>query len=119
MTDLIFSSGDIITICTWITVVSAASSVVVNLVNKAKKPTADLEAMVKEHTKRLDENDEKFKEYDKHFKNDYDRFKELEDGNKIILKGMLALLKHSTDGNDLEGIKRVEDDLEEYLINKN
>ena len=36
----------------------------------------------------------------------------------LTMKALLALLKHSIDGNDTASMKKVRDELEEYLIDR-
>ena len=70
--------------------------------NKAKEPYGELEKRVAE----LEQ-----KDFDK-------RIAELEKGTRITQKAILALLKHSIDGNNTNGLKESEKELSEYLLNK-
>ena len=70
--------------------------------NKAKEPYGELERRVAE----LEQ-----KDFDK-------RIAELEKGTRITQKAILALLKHSIDGNNTNGLKESEKELSEYLLNK-
>jgi hypothetical protein len=42
----------------------------------------------------------------------------LEEGVKVLLKSMGALLSHSIDGNNMDEMKEARDDLNSYLISK-
>lgn len=94
-----------------ITAVAAAIGVIVAIVKKAKLPNQRqderidaLETVLGRHTEMLD--------------NDNKRLKSIEDGNKITQRALLALLAHGIDGNDIAMMKKVKDDLQEYLIEK-
>lgn len=95
-----------------VVVVSAGILTVANLVDRivqtvklAKKPTDDLEKRVSDLERKILEN------YDK-------RITDIEKGNKVTQKAILELLKHSIDGNNIDGLKKAEKDLSDYLIDK-
>ena len=46
------------------------------------------------------------------------RFEGIDEGNKIILQGLQALMKHALNGNDNKQLEEAERELEKYLINK-
>ena len=41
-----------------------------------------------------------------------------EEGNKYTQKALLALLAHAIDGNNVEQLRKAEDDLKNYLIDR-
>lgn len=101
-----------------IVTISAATGVIVRAIDKARAPEKEQNERLDAHEKRLNAHDEiivKFKEY---FDNDDRRFKAIEKSNKITQSALLALLKHSLNGNDTESLKEAEKSLEEYLIDK-
>ena len=51
-------------------------------------------------------------------RNDKERIDELEQGTKIIIKSMSALLSHGIDGNNEEEMKSARKELNEFLIEK-
>ena len=75
---------------------------IINYSNKSKEPYAELEKRVAELEK---------KDFEK-------RIDELERGTRITQKAILALLKHSIDGNNTEGLKKSEQELSDFLLNK-
>lgn len=108
----------ILGICAAIVTISAAVSVIVKAIEKARAPeVAQNERLdkIEERLAKLDEINEKFKRY---FTNDDNRFKNIEKSNKITQTALLALLKHSLNGNDTEALKQAEKSLEDYLIEK-
>lgn len=108
----------ILGICAAIVTISAAIGVIIKAIDKARAPEAEQNNRLDTIDKRLDNIDatiEKFKEY---FTNDDNRFKAIEKSNKITQTALLALLKHSLNGNDVDALKTAEKSLEEYLIDK-
>lgn len=55
---------------------------------------------------------------EKYLTNDDTRIKEMERGNRVTQKAILALLKHAIDGNEIDGLRQATSELNEYLINK-
>lgn len=108
----------ILAICGAIVTISAAIGVITKAIEKTREPENTQNKRLDEHDKRLSALEEiagKFREY---FDNDDRRFKEIEKSNKITQAALLALLKHSLNGNDKESLKNAEKSLEEYLIEK-
>lgn len=108
----------ILSVCAAIVTISAAIGVIAKALDKAKAPEKEQNERLDAHEKRLNALDEiivKFREY---FDNDDRRFKEIEKSNKVTQSALLALLKHSINGNDTESLKEARKNLEEYLIEK-
>lgn len=108
----------ILSVCAAIVTISAAIGVITKALEKARAPEKEQNERLDAHEKRLNALDEiivKFREY---FDNDDRRFKEIEKSNKITQSALLALLKHSINGNDTESLKEARKNLEEYLIEK-
>ena len=108
----------VLAICGAIVTISAAIGVIAKALDKAKAPEKEQNERLDAHEKRLNALDDiivKFREY---FDNDDRRFKEIEKSNKITQSALLALLKHSINGNDTESLKEARKNLEEYLIEK-
>ena len=108
----------ILSVCAAIVTISAAIGVIAKALDKARAPEKEQNERLDAHEKRLNALDDiivKFREY---FDNDDRRFKEIEKSNKITQSALLALLKHSLNGNDTESLKEARKNLEEYLIEK-
>lgn len=108
----------VLAVCGAIVTISAAIGVITKALDKAKAPEKEQNERLDAHEKRLNALDDiivKFREY---FDNDDRRFKEIEKSNKITQSALLALLKHSINGNDTESLKEARKNLEEYLIEK-
>ncbi len=101
---LLAYAGAIITI-------STAIGIIINLISKVKEPERKQDERIKACEDRLSK-------HDSMFSNDDRRFKEIEEGNKITQEALLALLKHSINGDEVKALKDAEKNLEKYLINK-
>lgn len=101
----------ILGICAAITAVAAAIVVIASLVKKVKAPNDFQNNKLAEHDKQL-------KQHEDWFANDDKRLKNIEDGNKITQKALLALLSHGIDGNDVDSMKRAKEELQHFLIEK-
>lgn len=85
----------------------------------AKEPTKMLETRIANLENLLNgEYRMKFNDYDSHFKADLERIKQIEEGNKVTQKALLALLNHAIDGNNTAQLKKAEEDLQQYLIDR-
>lgn len=90
--------------CVAVTAIAGAGAVVISCINKLRAPN-------KLQNTRLDKHDQLLN-------NDDNRLKVLEKSSTITMKALLALLQHGIDGNDIESMKKVKRELEEYLIGK-
>ena len=103
--------GFILAVCGGITCIAAAVAVVANAINKMKAPNRAQDV-------RLDEHEQWLKKHDAMLDNDNKRLGNLEKSSNLTMKALLALLQHGIDGNDVAGMKRVKEELSEYLINR-
>ncbi len=108
----------ILSVCAAIVTISAAIGVIAKALDKAKAPEKEQNERLDAHEKRLNAHDEIIEKFKEYFDNDDRRFKEIEKSNKITQSALLALLKYSLNGNDTESLKKAEESLENYLIDK-
>ena len=106
-----FTPAQILVWCSAIVTISGAMAIIVNLITKAMAPN-------KLQNARLDAAELKLREHDELFKKDLRRFEELESGNRVIQRALLALLSHAIDGNDIEELKKAKKNLNDYLIER-
>ena len=103
--------GQVIAFAAAFITLSSAFTIIFNLVTKLREPD-----------KRRDEEIKLLKDrvaiLEKADRDNNDKFDNIEEGNKIIQTALLALLKHSLNGNDTAALKKAEEALENYLINK-
>ncbi len=108
----------ILGICAAIVTISAAIGVIAKLIIKARAPEAEQNIRLDTIDKRLDDIDKTIATFREYFTNDDNRFRAIERSNKVTQTALLALLKHSLNGNDIDSLKEAEKSLEEYLIDK-
>lgn len=108
----------ILGICAAIVTISAAIGVIIKAIDKARAPEAEQNNRLDNIDRRLDDIDKTIATFREYFTNDDNRFKAIEKSNKITQTALLALLKHSLNGNDINALKEAEKSLEEYLIDK-
>lgn len=88
-------------------------------VSKTKEPTNNLEERVNMLERKIDfEIKAVFERYDTMFGRDKARLDSNEEGIKVILRGLLAMMKHEIDGNHTEELKKASDDLQEYMLRR-
>ena len=101
-----------------IVTIGAVITLIFKLVNRVKAPEIKQNERISALETRLKAIEEKNKEFSQYFINDDRRFKAIERSNKITQSALLALLKHSINGNDTESLKKAEKSIEEFLIEK-
>lgn len=101
----------ILWICGAIVSISAAITVIVRIIQKAKEPE-------KNQDDRIASLELKVAKFEKYFDNDNKRLVELEKGNIVTQQALLALLSHALNGNDLDSLKDAKAKLEKYLLNR-
>lgn len=67
-------------------------------------PVDQLEARVDDHEEKL--------------KKDYARLNELEDGNRIMMRAMMAMLSHEINGNSIDKLRESFEEIQKYLIER-
>lgn len=88
-------------------------------VREVKKPQTDLEARVVKIENKMElEYKALFQEYEIRFKNDLTRLDEIENSNKLTQKALVELMRHAVDGNNTEKLKKVAEELNDYILNK-
>lgn len=55
---------------------------------------------------------------DENMRDNTERIKSLEDGNKVIMKALVAMLNHEINGNSVDKLQKALTDLNEYLIER-
>lgn len=91
---------DVLVLCGTIATLGTA----VGIIHRMIKPFED-------KIKQIDDNS-------RHLENDNKRLMELEEGTRIIYQTLLAMVSHEIDGNNIEELKKVKKNLEDYLIKR-
>ena len=79
----------------------------------AKKPTSD---QLENHEQRITYLEGCCKEVHGKLENDYKFQEAASETNRLLLKSVKQLLKHSIDGNDTDGLQTVENEIDNYLL---
>lgn len=74
------------------------------VVKEVKKPGNDLKETVRKHEECL--------------KRDKAEIEEIKEGNKVICKSIMTMINHELSGNDINNMKKMRDELQNYLIDK-
>lgn|SRR5574344_138412 len=74
------------------------------VIKEAKKPSEDLRETVRKHEELLIKDDAEIQE--------------IKEGNKVICKSILTMINHELSGNDVTNMRKVRDELQNYLIDK-
>ena len=79
---------------------------IITAVKTQQDPVSDLKKRVEELERKIADS---YPRYDK-------KIEEIENGNRVTQEAIYHLLKHSIDGNNIDGLKKAEEHLEEYLF---
>lgn len=106
-------------ICGGLITIMTLWNMVEQRIKSTKMPTDNLEERVSLLEKKLEfEIKATFAEYDARFGRDKQKIEAIEEGNRVTQKALLALLKHSIDGNNIDALKKAETALSEFLIDR-
>lgn len=97
--------------CTAIITLGGAGAVIISIIKWAHKPTDSRDETLNKH-------EDEIKNHKELLERDHIRLTELEEGNKILMRSMLALMSHAIDGNNTDGLRSAKDELQEYLIRR-
>lgn len=88
-----------------------AGTIIVALIKWAHKPASDRDDRIKRHDEMLDNDNKRLKALE-------ERQAEMEKSQRLLLKGMEALMRHAIDGNNKEQLQKESDNLHDYIFNK-
>lgn len=100
MENFAITINDILYVCGILVTIWGAYKVI----KEVRKPGNDLKETVKKHEDCL--------------KEDRNEIEEIKEGNKVICKSIMTMINHELSGNDISNMKKMRDELEQYLINK-
>ena len=100
-----------IVVCAGLLTVLNLVNTISQLVNKTKQPTTNLE-------NRVVEIERKISRYDEMFGRDKARLDSFDGGMKVMIKALLAIMKHDLDGNNTDALKQASAELQEYMVNR-
>lgn len=79
----------------------------------AKKPTSD---RIEDHEQRIAKLEVCCADVQEKLLKDWEFQQQEVDMNRLVLKSIKQLLKHSIDGNETKGLKEMEDEIDTYLV---
>lgn len=98
-------------ICAGVVALGGAGGVFVALYKWFKKPDVERDDKLKRHDELLDNDNKRLKALE-------ERQAEMEKSQRLLLKGMEALMRHAIDGNNKEQLQKESDNLHDYIFNK-
>ena len=104
----------------WTVVLATASAVVLlsNAVEKIVKAVKAAKAPNAHQDERLDALEDWRKEVDRKLNRDNDRLEDIDNGNRVTQRALLALLDHGIDGNNIKQMQDAKEELQNHLINR-
>lgn len=106
-------------IWTWIAAALAAIVLISNAAEKVVNAWKAARAPNDQQNNRLDALEEWRKEVDRKLNRDNDRLHEIDTGNRVTQRALLALLDHGIDGNNIKQMQDAKEALQDHLINHN
>lgn len=106
---------------TFWTAILAAASAIVLLSNAAEKIVRAFKAARAPNDlqdRRLADLEKRMDGVEGKLTNDNTRLERIEEGNRVVQRGVLALLGHGLDGNNIQQMQDARDDLQNHLINR-
>ena len=104
--------------CAAIITISGAIGAIIKWVNKAKEPNIKLLSRLDEHDQLLIRHETEIcKIYDK-LNIDDETIEDIEEGNRVTQKALLAIIDQLLTGNNTDNLKEVKEELQQFLINK-
>ncbi len=103
----------------WPTVLAAASAIVLlsNAVEKIVKAVKAAKAPEQRQNDEIEGIKERLDKIEREILLDEKQLKDARECNHVITKGVLALLDHGINGNNIDQMKEARQDVEKYLIN--
>lgn len=101
----------LVAIAAGIVAIGGATTFVEHVADRATAKQSKVAEQVAEHERAI----EKHMEY---LNNDNNRLKEMEESNRLIMRGMLGIMTHEIDGNHVDELKQTRDEIQDYLINR-
>lgn len=98
-------------LCTFIMTVGGAGAIIIGIIRWMRKPDTERDDKLKRHDELLDNDNKRLKALE-------ERQTEMEKSQRLLLKGMEALMRHAIDGNNKEQLQKESDNLHDYIFNK-
>lgn len=102
-------------VLTW-NVIKAIKEWIASLREPTDKRISKDEATLQDHEERITHLEECCSEVRGKLQSDWEFQQDEIEMNRLMLKSIKQLLKHDIDGNDTEGLKMMEDEIDNYLV---
>lgn len=103
----------------WIAAVLAAIVLISNAAEKIVQAVKAAKAPNNQQNERLSALEDWRKEVDRKLVRDNDRLQDIDSGNRVTQRALLALLDHGIDGNNIKQMQDAKEALQDHLINHN
>lgn len=103
----------------WIAAILAAIVLISNAVEKLVRAWKAAKAPNDAQNKRLEDHEKRLVAAEEKLNRDHDRFENINAGNRITQRAILALLDHGIDGNNIKQMQDAKEALQDHLINHN
>lgn len=100
-----------IKVCTAMTLITSIANIIATIIARAKAPEVKQDERITKLEERMTWAEEKLA-------NDKKEFERYEKSNKIVLKSLLALMRYSIDGNNINDLKKAAEKLDDFIIDK-
>lgn len=97
--------------CTIIMTLGGAGAIIVGIIRWMRKPDTERDDKLKKHDELLDNDNKRLKALEEHQT-------EIEESQKMMMRAMVALMRHAIDGNNIEQLTKESEKLNEYIFNK-
>ncbi len=103
----------------WAIVLASASAIVLlsNAIEKIVKAVKAAKAPENAQNKKIAEMEERLKKVEEKLEKDKKQIEDSKNCNHVLTTGMLALLDHAINGNNIDQMKAARKDVETFLIN--
>ena len=85
---------------------------------RSEKPHESIQDELNRHSSRLDKHDEYFGRDNENIRDMQTEMREMRNVNRLLVRGMMQLITHELDGNHVDMLTAVRDDMNDYLINR-
>lgn len=103
----------------WAIVLAVASAIVLlsNAVEKIVKAVKAAKAPEQKQNEKISEIEDRLKKVEEKLDKDKVQIADAKECNHVLTKGMLALLEHGINGNNIDQMREAKNDVNAYLIN--
>lgn len=103
----------------WIAAVLAAIVLISNAAEKIVQAVKAAKAPNDQQNERLNALESWRNDVDRKLDRDNDRLRDIDSGNRVTQRALLALLDHGIDGNNIKQMQDAKEALQDHLINHN